>query len=272
MADLIRQQPCPVRIPPREVVETEQFVDELLGEETTVTVAPPQPPERTRRSTRLLGLLAGAVVLVGAVTAASAITSNNWTAPQAEQTPEAGANAMVGPVVLRPDLVTAALISSRTSPRAATAPPLASSAPQARAGLGGEAPQTMGGRGGRAVQTTAPGGQRTAVTQPPAQGENTPVGTVKRFYQRLSEKQPAQAAELLTPNLLGDLTAFTRSWTGLRGLELLTTKDQPDGSVLAVVRLQQADGSWLTLEQVLRVASGAPLRITGAELRSAQRG
>ncbi|WHT18815.1 hypothetical protein N8J89_37885 [Crossiella sp. CA-258035] len=272
MADLIRQQPCPVRIPPREVVETEEFVDELLGEETTVTVAPPQPLERTRRSTRLIGMLIGAVVLTGAVTAASAITSNIWTTPQAERAPVQRATELTGAMVLRPDLLTAELVSPRTSQQgqAASASPVP---PAARVNPPvSEQAQPLAVRPGKPVVTTQPGGQRSATTQPPAQGLNTPVGVVREFYQRLGQKQPETAAGLLTPNLLGDLAAFIRSWSELRQLDLKEVEVRSDGSVLAVVRLQQADGSWLTVEQLLRLANAVPMRITGAELLSAQRG
>ncbi|GAA2797001.1 hypothetical protein [Crossiella cryophila] len=269
MADLIRQQPCPVRIPPREVVETEEFVDELLGEETTVTVAPPQPVERTKRSTRLIGMLIGAIVLTGAVTAASAITSNNWTSPQASPAPVQRATELTGAMVLRPDLLTAELVSSRTSQRS---PAERSPAPVAGVLVAEATSSPLAVRPGKPVVTTTPVAQRTATTQPPAQGLNTPVGVVREFYQRLGQKQPETAAGLLTPNLLGDLAAFIRSWTELRQLELKETETRPDGSVLAVVRFQQADGSWLHVEQLLRLANSVPMRITGAELLSAQRG
>ncbi|MBP2476250.1 hypothetical protein JOF53_005122 [Crossiella equi] len=274
MADLIRQQPCPVRIPPREAVETEEFVDELLGEETTVTVAPPQPVERTKRSTRLIGLLVGAVVLTGSVAAASAITSNTWTAGQPDPAPVAKSAEITGPMVLRPDLLTAELSSARTAPRDAAAPPVAppqAALPSARPGA--DTPLAVRPQKPGAVNTTAavPPAQRAATTQPPVKGMDDPAGLVREFYSRLDTK-PEAAAELLTPNLIGDLVAFVRSWTDLRQVRVADISVRPDGAVLAVVDLQQPGGGWMHTEQLLRLTKAVPLRITGAELLSAQHG
>ena len=55
----------------------------------------------------------------------------------------------------------------------------------------------------------------------------------------------------------------------MRSVDVLDLRQQADG-VLAVVRMQLADGGHLQLQQLLTVAD-SPRRIVGVELLSAQR-
>ena len=45
-----------------------------------------------------------------------------------------------------------------------------------------------------------------------------------------------------------------------------------DGTVLGVIGIQQADGSWLHVEQLLRVDGGSQPKIIDARVLSAQQG
>ena len=93
---------------------------------------------------------------------------------------------------------------------------------------------------------------------------------VERFF-RLAAGAPDRAFSLLDGTLLGtDLGQFTRSWSGVRDVQVLDVREQGDG-VLAVVRLRLPDGSYLRLQQLFDVANTPPRRIIGAEILSAQR-
>ena len=94
---------------------------------------------------------------------------------------------------------------------------------------------------------------------------------VKRFYALLTTK-PASAAKLLSPELVGANPAeFVRSWGTVRTVNVDQTSVRPDGSVLAVVSMQEIDGSWLRIEQLFWLTSTSQPRIVGTEVLSAQR-
>ena len=65
------------------------------------------------------------------------------------------------------------------------------------------------------------------------------------------------------------LGEFLDSWSTVTGIDVVDVRERA-GGVLAVVRMDLADGGHLRIEQLLTVAD-SPRRITGVQLLSAQR-
>lgn len=251
VAELIRKQPKPVRIQSAEEAATDGLVTDLLGAEREPHYIEP------RRSTgvKLLGIVVAAMALCGTVAAASMITNTRQeAAPPAPVTAPAPAP-ITGVSALRPDLLGtevngSSAITSTAAPSATgtTAQPTTSQQP-----LGAGSP--------RAKAATAP----TPVAQ-------TPVEVVRQFY-ALVTQDPGGALKLVSSALGSfDPAGFVRSWSAVRTLRTDRIEVQPDNSVLGVIAIQQPDGSWLRVEQVLRLDDQTPPKIIGAEVLSAQRG
>ncbi len=142
-------------------------------------------------------------------------------------------------------------------------PTPATNAPQAAAPAAPTTPATPTG-------TPPPDSPAAATAVPGADtGLNTDLAVVRRFYE-VVPSDPAAAFDLLAPQLLhSTLGQFLQSWSQVRSVDVLGLRQQADG-VLAVVRMQLADGGHLQLQQLLTVAD-SPRRIVGVELLSAQR-
>ena len=83
---------------------------------------------------------------------------------------------------------------------------------------------------------------------------------------------PNQAAKLLSPDLVGaSPKEFVESWGIIKTVNVDQTSVRPDGSVLAVVSMQELDGSWLRIEQLFWLTDTTQPRIIGTEVLSAQR-
>src|SRR5207248_716019 len=91
--------------------------------------------------------------------------------------------------------------------------------------------------------------------EPPSDGNGTvtpadKIATVHKFY-RLMETNPEGALALLDPilaaNRVGDLI---RSWSSMGSINVADAQARPDGSVLAVVTMLQADGVHLRITQL----------------------
>ena len=87
------------------------------------------------------------------------------------------------------------------------------------------------------------------------------------------ESQPAEAAQLLSPSLLDtDPAGFIDAWQSAAKVEVDSVQANPDGTVQAVVRMLQSDGTWLRVVELLHVTQGNQPLISGAQLLSAQNG
>lgn len=250
VAELIKQQP--MRIPSSEEAATDALVTSLLGptENMTATTAViPAVPGRRRRSkknrvAKAAGLLTGAIVLVSSVTGAAVLAGKrpaNTGIPVSERPV-----ALSGASALRPDVLSAQLPNER--------PPLPSTAdtpmPQPSALLL-EAPEPT--------------------TPEVSVGPQPQVDVVKRFYELLTTK-PNAAAKLLSPDLVGkNPKEFVEAWGMIKTVNVDQTSVRPDGSVLAVVSMQELDGSWLRIEQLFWLTDTTQPRIIGTEVLSAQR-
>ncbi|HEX7308331.1 hypothetical protein [Lentzea sp.] len=251
VADLLKQQP--VRIPSQEEAATDALVTSLLGETenmTATTAVIPVVPGRRRRAkqthvAKAFGLLTGAVVLVGSIAGAAVLASQrpaNSGIPYSERPV-----ALSGSSALRPDVLSAQLPDER--PQVARTPP-AAPMPQPSALL---------------LQTPEPTTPEVSV------GPQPQVDVVKRFYELLTSK-PGSAAKLLSPDLVGaNPQEFVDSWGMIKTVNVDQTSVRPDGSVLAVVSMQELNGSWLRIEQLFWLTDTTQPRIIATEVLSAQR-
>ncbi len=252
VAELINQQPSPMRIPSNEEAATDALVTSLLGptENMTATTAViPVVSGRRRRNRRsrvakAAGLLTGAIVLVSAVAGAAVLAGRrpaNTGIPVTERPV-----ALSGASALRPDVLSAQLPNERKPLRTVADTPL----PQPSALL---------------LETPEPTTPEVTV------GPQPQVDVVKRFYELLTTK-PNSAAKLLSPDLVGsNPREFVESWGIIKIVNVDQTSVRPDGSVLAVVSMQELDGSWLRIEQLFWLTDTTQPRIVGTEVLSAQR-
>ncbi|MGW6931231.1 hypothetical protein ACWGE0_14305 [Lentzea sp. NPDC054927] len=253
MAELIKQQPVPIRILSNEEAATDALVTSLLGptENMTATTAviPVVPGRRrrtrTNRAAKVAGLLTGAVILVSSVAGAAVLAGKR---PANTGVPaSARPIALSGASALRPDVLAAQLPNENPPPLQTTA-----DIPQ---------PQPS------ALLLEAP----EPTTPEVSVGPQPQMDVVKRFYELLTTK-PNAAAKLLSPDLVGaNPKEFVRSWGMIKTLNVDQTSLRPDGSVLAVVSMQEQNGSWLRIEQLFWLTDTTQPRIIGTEVLSAQR-
>ncbi|GAA0237641.1 hypothetical protein GCM10010492_40920 [Saccharothrix mutabilis subsp. mutabilis] len=251
VAELIRKQRTPLRIPSPEQAATQGLVTELLGEPVHRSAPPP-----SRRGARIAGLVTGALVLITSVAAVAVLAGHR--APGPERPRAAAPREISGHSALRPDVLSAELGGS-AEPGGST-----------RTGDGAEpgrpaevAPLPMA-----ADDPAAP-----SVVPPPsvATGPNPRVDVVRRFYELLPAK-PAEAARLLSPELVGGSgREFVAAWDRIQSITIESTSARPDGSVLAVVSMQERTGRWMRVEQVFWLTETSQPRITGTRVLSAQR-
>lgn len=256
VAELIKKQPSPIRIPSREQAETEELVGDLLGVEEA-GMGEGTGKRRSNSATKAAGLVTGALVLFASVAAASILAGHR---PSGPGQPTYGAPVEInGSTALRPDLLSAHLRDESTS-QPTTAPgetkaPAVLNAPIA------------------ADPNTAPEADEPPADAVPnvAVGQQPKIDVVRGFFELLPA-QPAAAARLLSPDLLGGSTVdFVESWGTIKAITIDSTTLRPDGSVLAVVSMQEIDGRWLRLEQLFWFADTSVPRIIGTEVLSAQR-
>jgi hypothetical protein len=252
VAELIKQQPVPMRILSNEEAATDALVTSLLGptENMTATTAviPVVPGRRRRtrtsRAARVAGLLTGAIVLVASVAGAATLAGKrpaNTGIPVTDRPV-----ALSGASALRPDVLAAQLPAEHTPQQTTADVPL----PQPSALL---------------LQTPEPTTPEVSV------GPQPQVDVVKRFYELLTTK-PNSAAKLLSPELVGaSPKEFAEAWGRIKSVNVDQTSVRPDGSVLAVVSMQETNGSWLRIEQLFWLTDTTQPRIVGTEVLSAQR-
>ena len=243
VADLIRRQPGSERILSPEEAATEGLLGDLLGGKGL----PDDSEPRTSTALKLLGVLVGAVTLAATITAASMITKDPGPAKAAVTTSPAP-RALSGAGALRPDV-----LATEVAGKAAAPAPLSA------------APTTTDPSSTAAASTP---GQR-ALTQNQAA---SPVDVVRDFYNTVAQN-PRDALSMIGGSLADlDPTGFIRSWSEVRAVRPDKVEAQSDGTVLGVIGIEQADGSWLHVEQLLRLDGGNQPKIVGAQVISAQQG
>ncbi|HEY4460149.1 MAG TPA: hypothetical protein VGN81_37915 [Pseudonocardiaceae bacterium] len=247
VVDLIRRQNVgPVRIPSIEEADTDALLTELLGEE----IEPGRHRGKMARAAKLVGLAVGSIVLCGSVAAAATLSRSR---PPANPPVVAAPTPITGIGALRPDTLEAQL----SDHGGAAAAPTTSAKPSA------------------AIKVAPPVGKAPAAASTPPSNPSpatSPQQLVREFY-KLVESQPAAAAQLLSPSLLStDPTGFINAWQSAAKVEVDSVQANPDGTVQAVVRMLQADGSWLRVVELLHVTQGSQPLISGAQLLSAQNG
>jgi hypothetical protein len=259
VVDLIRRgETGPVRIPSAEEKITEDFVADLLG--------PADEDDRGRgrmaRAAKFVGLAVGSVVLCGSIVAASTLAHRRAAGPVLQVSHSAP---ITGVGALRPDTLRAELDTTPAVPGTRAPARPAGSARTAVPSSPLPVPRPAADPPAVVTTTTAP--------PPPIAAGADPVTVVRDFYQ-LAASSPASALGLLAPALRATGgSGFVDSWTNTRQVTVESVSAQAaDGTVQAVVRLLQPDGSWLRVVELLHVRPGAHPVIDEAELLSAQHG
>lgn len=240
VAELIRKQPTPVRIPSREQAATHALVGDLLTDEADPTARRP-----SNRAAKFAGVATGAIVLVASVAAASILAGHRPHGPGQPdgRTPEP----ISGSSALRPDVLSAELGGGRLDRPPA---PAQHAAPLA---------------------ADTPADSVVVVPSDLALGPKPQVDVVRRFFELLPTN-PADASRLLSPELVGeDARDFVASWSQVQAITIESTGMRPDGAVLAVVSMQERTGRWMRVEQVFWLTDTTVPRIVGTEVLSAQR-
>lgn len=247
VADLIRRQPGSVRVMSSDEAATDGLLGDLLGGKGL----PDDGEPRTSTALKLLGVLVGAITLAGTITAASMITGDSRPARAALVTAPRP-QALSGTGALMPDV-----LATEVAGNTALAAPM-SAGPASGASPATESPV--------AASTSAAVGARAATPVPSA------VDVVRDFYKTVAEN-PRDALAMIGGTLAGlDPTGFIRSWSSVRAVRPERIEAMPDGTVLGVIGIQQADGDWLHVEQLLRVDGGSQPKIVDAKVLSAQQG
>jgi hypothetical protein len=209
---------------------------------TKRSTAPAREPESTlSKVAKLAGLTTAASLLVGAVVASSVLTRQR-PGQDAEANPAppqiTGAAALGG-------FVPGAAGGSRHEGKATSPAPSAVTTAQVPVA------QTQPAGGDAAVAGPA-------TTQPPQQAtDGEKMALVKQFYQRMVSPHPEDALAMLTPDLAGDESGdLVRAWSSMDKVDVDEVEVQPDGTVRAVVTMQQHDGTKLRITQVLSLTKG----------------
>ncbi|MFI9385402.1 hypothetical protein [Kutzneria sp. NPDC052558] len=243
VADLIRRQPGSVRIMSPEEAATDGLLGDLLGGNGL----PDDSDPRTSTALKLLGVLVGVITLAGTITAASMITGDSRPARAALVTAPRP-QALSGTGALMPDV-----LATQVAGNTVLAAPLS-------AGPTTESPA--------ATSTSTTVSPRALAANPVPSA----VDVVRDFYKTVAEN-PRNALSMIGGTLADlDPTGFIRSWSAVRAVRAERIEAQPDGTVLGVIGIQQADGDWLHVEQLLRVDGGSQPKIIDAQVLSAQQG
>ncbi|AHI01490.1 hypothetical protein [Kutzneria albida] len=251
VAELIRKQPPPRRILSRDEAGTDGLVTDLLGTAPLVD----QPEPRRSPAVKLAALVLGTASLCATVAAASMITGNRQPAATAPARHNAVPSVITGAAALRPDLLSSEVNGS--TPATGTVPASTSTQPTAVAKAGRS--EVTGSRLTSAAVSTA-------VAQ-------SPVDAVRQFYNTVRTDPQDALNDWVDSTLMGvTQNDFARSWSGVRSLRTDRVEAISADSVLGVIAFQQLDGSWLRVEQLLRLNGQSPPKIVGAEVLSAQRG
>ncbi|MFN2495781.1 MAG: hypothetical protein ABR608_07725 [Pseudonocardiaceae bacterium] len=232
----------------------------------------PTPPGRAPRMYRAVAVLAGFVLLCGAVTASTAALSG----PRAQRAVPStvAVEAITGAEALRPDLI-----------GGSGKPPAGDDGDPGRTGAARDLPSTQdiprslppedpAAAGGTAPQPPATAPYPPDEYPPRDGGEPTsdPVtATVTRFYQTVTV-QPREAFDLLGPHLQGaGYQEFRQSWTDVRQATVEDIRQEGPRAALVTVSLTRRDGSVLRILQRVLIIPGVQPRIADVALLSASR-
>lgn len=243
----------------------------------TTILSADAPPAESRAETehgsstlasvcRRVGLTVGVLAVCSAVTVAWAI---NQQEPQQQATAVPAHYEITGAQALRPDSVAAHLGEQRTARQ--DAQPGSAGPVHGPSDAQADEDRPPGRPDGADLRAGAAEGSTTSADAQVGR-DSSPAALVRRFYELLA-RQPDRAAELLAPQLVGsDTASFVRSWSRMRDLRVEQVTTHPDGTVTAVVRMLEPDGTWLRVRQSLRTAGDELPRIDSVRLVSAQRG
>ncbi|WP_253770840.1 hypothetical protein [Goodfellowiella coeruleoviolacea] len=248
MAELLRKQPVPIRIPSCEEADTDGFVHELLGPPHQRAIR----PGKARTVAKLAGIATGALVLCASVTVASLTTRNR---PAVD----------ISARLTRPAEITGAnaLLPGFLNQHLGAPAPTGSAAANANARPGGPAATRAPEAGGTAEATPLSSVQMAADAEP--------TDLVREFY-RLLDDRPRDALALIdTRSLTLDPVEFVQSWSAVRDIDVARLENRENGTVHAVVTLRQRDGHWLRLEELFHTTNLPSLRISDATVLSAER-
>jgi hypothetical protein len=239
VAELIRKQPARLRT--REQAATHG----LVADPPRPADAPAAFARRPTRAAKIAGVTTGVVVLLASIAAASILAGHRPAGPAQPRVEPPGS--ITGPSALRPDLLSAEL---------------------------GGGPERVPAVARQASPPAADVPLESPVMVPPPQvnvGPQPQVDIVRRFFELLPAR-PAEAARMLSPELLGgNARAFAESWQHVQSITIESTSARPDGAVLAVVSMQERTGRWLRVEQLFRLTRTSVPRIVATEVLSAQR-
>jgi hypothetical protein len=243
VADLIRRQPGSVRVLAEDEAATDGLLTDLLGGKGL----PDDSEPRTSTAMKLLGVLVGAVTLAGTIAAASLITNDSRPTRATAESLAPQPQPLSGGDALRPDVL-ATEVAGRKDVAPLSASPTTDQS---------SASTTTGAATGRALPPTA---------------AQSPADVVRDFYDTVAQN-PRDALAMIGGSLADlDPTGFVRSWSSVRAVRPERVEARSDGTVLGVIGIQQADGSWLHVEQLLRVDGGSQPKIIDAKVLSAQQG
>jgi hypothetical protein len=263
VAELIKKQPTPIRIPSSDQAATDGFVEDLLGPEAPAE----QNQRKASRAAKAAGLITGAVVLFASVATASVLAGNRPAGPSSPRNDPP--LEISGVSALRPDLLNARLHDQAVPPQVTITVASAPSRAPAASTTSATPPASTS-----AVAADARAevfSQTRAAVPSISTGSQPQIDVVRTFYELLSTS-PTAASTLLAPELLGtDPHGFVQSWSTIKTINLDGTTLRPDGSVLAVVSMQESDGRWLRVEQLFTLTDSSVPRIVGTQVVSAQR-
>ncbi|SMC88917.1 hypothetical protein [Kibdelosporangium aridum] len=269
VAELIKNRPTPVHLPPRDEAVTEVMpagIDtEPMPPVTKAQQPQPSPapsshhrrqPARSGQLAKLAGLGVATAVLCASIAAASIINTRRQSEPGVVDRPVAE---MTNEQAMLPNMFT---LTAGNAPRITTEMPVPNK---------GSASTSVENPGGR---RPVDGKKLSSPTSPPAAAANTAPTDIElvREYYKLLASQPQQAVSLLDGLLRQtDLSHFLNSWSQARNIRVVDVQPRGDGALLAVVEMVLPDGDTARVQQLLRVTDSQPKRITGAEIVSAQR-
>ncbi|APU17558.1 MULTISPECIES: hypothetical protein [Actinoalloteichus] len=250
VAELVRRQPKAARARLR--IESPWEHAPAHSDPPEAVASDQEEPGALFRTTplRTLAFVAGLLVLSSSILATGMITN----APRVDLPGGADLSpiTLAGPLVMRPDVLTAYLARPEISPQ-----PLAVIEDSDDAA---DATQPLGDRVPPGQQRVVAGGPATVYTD---------RELVEQFFTLLDDN-PTAAASLLAPELRGgDRSDFIEAWDDVHGVEVVTIDERQAGSVVATVAIDGANGGRLYLTHQL-VVGDTPKRITEARLLGAQ--
>lgn len=230
------------------------------------------------RGAKIAGLMLAVAVLTGSVVTASILAEQRHSrAARNPQTPSeiTGAAALGGFVSPGPSRGGDSPPNSSESPESnsstADLPTQGESSPQ------NQKPTTSAPRSSPSPSLPTTSQQASSTQSAPStspsnnSNDEAKLAAVSGFYARM-DKDPQQALTLLDPVLTGThATDLLQSWGTIKSLDVQDLRMQPDGSVRAVVVIDELSGGRVRITQLLKLTEGSTVKILDAWLLSAER-